>query len=457
MFDRYEAISISSKLEKIFFAFLMLLSQVVYSGEYLYRFNGEQSQGKSLIGWEFKDDVTGYKNIGWQYTGSGIDRDIYTGGPVKFSWGVGPRMFNKGDYGRENSALIDHLNRAPSTSEGGSLKIFDLPSAEENRNQATWWIWYDGMPLSKRNITDGSTNRFEFYVRLEGLKEISEAEGVQDIYTNFHIGTYLCWYREDGKSAYGRGDGCPYEGVGNQHYYHYFTFYPGAWIKVMVDQHPQHLRKGGSYKITGNNPSFINHGKNYFEHINQMYLEIIKGQEQKTVMHVDEMYFYEDPEPQNERSVNSVWVGYWESENMWRVGFHDMSGSCGECVKTYEIKWSDKPITNSNYASAKTIKPLLYSGEKFTSAPNAFRRANSWASNVYTKFMIEKDELKGIGKVYFAIKDISRKGQNAGTKWPWNKGDIRDSDSINIKRIAYDLKESRSPNKVKVFNVSELK
>lgn len=412
------------------FALLFMGSSHIHAGEtnkkVLFHFDN------GLQGWKRKADVNGYGAVGWQY------EDGSLGSSDKFPWGNGPRMFNKGDYGKENDAIIDNKSRAPSSLSGASLKIFDTDLALPGKYQTTWWLWYDGRSLSERGVTTKDTNRASIYIKIDGLKPLSEDNGVQSIINNFHVGTYLCWYREDGKPAYGRGDGCPYEGVGNQHYYHYFSFYPGAWIKVLLDEHPQHLRSGGSYKITGNNPSHLNHGKDYFQYLHQFYMEIRAPQANKTSMNIDDVYFYQETEPQNETSITSLWVGYWYGDEVWRLGFNDMTGNCDNCVSTFEIKWSDKPITNENYGQANTVTPLLYSGEKFSSYKNGFRRANFWKSNVYTKFKIDNIP-DGTTKVYFAVKDVSIEGEHKGSKWPWNKADKNDAASTKIKTISYDL------------------
>ena len=61
-------------------------------------------------GWDWFDDVA-YGNPGWILS---PNSPSLSGGSI-FSWGPGPRSFNKGDYGKENTAFIDLSDRAPST------------------------------------------------------------------------------------------------------------------------------------------------------------------------------------------------------------------------------------------------------------------------------------------------------------------------------------------------------
>jgi hypothetical protein len=394
--------------------------------------NWNDGSGQTLAGWDWLDDVA-YGNNGWLLSENGPIE-----GGENYSWGWGPRSFNKGDYGKKNSAVIDLFDRAPSTDVGGSLKVFETEDSTDHRS--TWWLWYDGKPLSVRGITNAKTDRMDFYLKAEGMNGINDDGRKESLTNNFHIGTYLCWKSPD--PAYG----CPYEGPGNQHYYHYLGINPGAWIHVLLDQFPQHIR--GRTRELSNNPTLAPYKKNYFEQLSQFYFEIRDGQNKKTNFRVDELNFYstEDMvEPnQNELSISSLWIGYWADKGVWEIGFHDKSLPAynDDFNSTFEIRWSVSPITNANFGKAEIIEPKFYNGSAYAgeNSEHLIRRANGWTSNVWTRFNLSRNVEEEYSKIYFAVKDVSAKGKHVGTKWPYNKGDGHDAPSSNIKIIDYYLR-----------------
>lgn len=404
--------------------------------QYNLLFDWNNGHGQIFNGWRWNNNVA-YKNPGWVLSEEGP-----LGGGEKYAWGWGVRSFNKGDYGKKNTALIDTTDYAPSTNGGGSLKITETDDSKDHRS--TWWLWYDGKPLSERGITNKKTDRMDFYLKAEGMNGQKADGRKESLVNNFHIGTYLCW--KTVKTAYGRGDGCPYEGPGNQHYYHYLGINPGAWIHVVLDQHPQHKR--GSKHTINNNPTWDKNKKNYFEQLSQFYIEIRARQKQKTNFKIDEVLFYsteDSVEPQqNEQSISSLWVGYWAEKDVWEMGFHDKSQRKynDEHNSTFEIRWSISPITNKNFHNANLIDPMFYGGVKAAGlgGENLIRRANGWQSNVWTRFKLPDNVEDEHFKIFFAVKDVSVLGNHIGTKWPYNKGDGHNAPTSNIKIIDYYLR-----------------
>jgi hypothetical protein len=378
-----------------------------------------------------------YGNPGWVMADSGP-----FGGRESFKWGDGARSFNKRDNDKNNEALIDVFDVAPSTKGGGSLLVKET---EDNTDHfSKWWIWYDGKPLSERQVTDQHTDRMSFYLKVEGLTPLMLDDGTLQFADNFHIGTYLCWHGD--KPAYGTGDGCPYEGVGNQHYYHYLAIEPGAWVHVLLDQHPQHLR--GVKETLSNNPVYNIEGKNYFAQLHQFYFETTGQQKNLTQYHVDEISFFStrdtDTILQNEDSITSLWVGYWPDIDTWQIGFQDESFSEADKgqFSTFEVRWSLQPITNENYAQANIVEPLLFSGVTYTGEVTPiFRRVSRWRKNAWTKFKLPDDIENNYTKIFFAVKDVSKQTLHTGTKWPYNIGDGHDAASKYIKVIDYYLRK----------------
>ena len=387
---------------------------------------------KQWNGWEYSTDITGYNTEGWL-----LDNDDILGLRDSYTWGNGARSFNKTDYGIKNSAIIDTSFKAP-LSQGGSFKVYEDNNSDASDNRSSWWIWYDGKPLSERGITDSNTNRMSFYLYISGMDEIGSEGKVDSVDINFHVGTYLCWYGSG--TAYGTGDGCPYEGVGNQHYYHYFSFNPGAWLHVLMDQHPTHLRGEAGSSSLPNNPSFVSDGKNYFEQLNQFYMEIRNDNQNQTAYWLDEINFYQESEAQNEDSVTSLWLGYWASGNYFEVGFQDDSFASYDdtTFSSFEVRWSDKPITNANYLNANLVDPIFYAGSEHSGSAHIFRRPNSYYKSAWTRFTIPSTTIETLSEIYVAIKDVSSLNNNTGTAYPWNRGDGHNAPTNLIKTI--DLK-----------------
>ncbi len=404
-------------------------------------FSWDEGEGENWPGWKYSKDVD-YGHPGWTMVSG-----------ENYKWGYGPRCFEKGSYGSRSLAKIDPDNRAPSTSRGGSFKVYENPAFPEASHLTSWWVWYDGKPLKSRNIAKDDTDRWSFYIKLEGIDPISEKELKEEIKgENFHVGTYLGWENPGGKSSKS-GDGLPYEGPGNQHYYHYFRFNPGAWIHVLLDNHPQHLRDKKGNTLIPNNPSMVASGKNYMAYLIQWYLEIRRKNEKETSFNLDEMKFFstkETPEPnQNDISISSVWIGYWENQNYWEMSWYDGSFESlnDNTNSVFEIRYSTSPITNQNYASATPITPIFYRAGN----TNLVRKANPWRQIVWTRFKLPEQVEKKTNRIFFAIKDVSQKGEHRGTH-PYKNGDGHNAPSPLIHTIDYFLRPEDSTIKQTVIS-----
>jgi len=400
----------------------------------LYDWN--EGSGTLWPGWTWSDDVA-YGHPGW----------IMDDGNA-YRWGDGPRSFEKSDYGTDALAIIDSNARAPGTTTGGSFKVYD--TGNDSAYQACWWVWYDGQPMANWGLADENTNRWSFYLKTKGTAPITDDGGNESIPSStYHIGTYVCW--NDGRPVTHQGDGCPYEGPGNQHYYHYLSINSGAWIKVLLDRHPQHRR--GSYVI-GDDPTFLESGYHYLEHLNQFYMEIRIPQAGPTAFWVDEMKFYSTTDTavpnQNDESITSLWVGYWPQQDHWEMGWHDMSWATrdNDTQSTFDIRWSTAPITNGNFSAANQTTPLLYSGPEYSGDIHLVRRPNAWGSVVWTRFKLPDDVETDNNRIYLAVKDVSVTGEHVGSTWPWNRGDGHNAPSPYIHTIDYDLGKSPARHKM---------
>ncbi len=425
-------------------SFLMVVFGVNYvHAERKYLFKWDEGSGTNMPGWTWSDDVA-YGHPGW----TNIDAfDL-----VNSQIGSGPQSFQKSTYGDSTLARIVTDQRAPSTSSGGSLELYDDGST--NIYQATWWTWYDGIGLGKspRNITDASTDRASWYIKVHAT-DIA-GENPSEFGTPFHWGVYLC---DDG-SQEPNYTGCPYEGPGNQHYYYYLYYQPDIWFHTLLDRHPTFKRESS---VAGNDPAYnypfvspdtgINYPMHMFENIMQWYMEIRDPQDAPSNFYIDEMYFYstqdstEEAEPnQNDDSVTSLSIGYDQLTGKWYVFWQDMSYTDSNgwnlndnTNSTFEMRWSTSPITNANYDNANIISPEWFSGPEYTSYPNGIRRASSWYTRAWTRFDLPSGTEDVYNHLYFAIKDVSVAGGNAGTQWPYTNIDGHSAASPYIKTIDY--------------------
>lgn len=421
---------------RLLFAFALIIlsvSNVHADKQYLYQWN--DGSGTTWPGWTYQADV--------RYGHPGFTRNIST----LYSGQTYPEMFEVGGYGDDNLAVIDSDVRAPSTTQGGSFKVYDTGLG--TTNDVSWWMWYGLTQLSNDpGVTNSATNRLDFYLKAQGVIDPTETGDKDSISTrNFHIGTYLCW---DGGGI--DAQNCPEEAAG-QHWYHELVIKDDAWVHVSLDRHPTHKRGACSTDVTGcvagDNPSFIESGKNYYENMNSVYFEVRYDQPELVTMWVDEVGF-DTAANENEQSVTSLWVGYWPSDDYWRISWQDMSFQTasgfglieGNTFSTFEIRYSTAPITNANWDAATPISAELFSGTEYTGSIDLskVRRTGSGLTTVYTKFKLPDNVESSNDVIYFAIKDVSVSGGHAGTKYAWNRLDGHNAPTSNVRTINYNLR-----------------
>ena len=112
------------------------ISTTAYA-ERKYLFTWDDGENTNFSGWTWSADVA-YGHPGWT-----LNPDGPFDGGKNYSWGYGPRNFELGGDSGGALASIDLQNRAPSTSVGGSLKIYD---DDTTNHYPGWWIWYDVSP-----------------------------------------------------------------------------------------------------------------------------------------------------------------------------------------------------------------------------------------------------------------------------------------------------------------------
>ncbi|MGB5052698.1 MAG: LamG-like jellyroll fold domain-containing protein, partial [Caldilineaceae bacterium] len=172
-------------------------------------------------------------------------------------------------------------------------------------------------------------------------------------------------------------------------------------------------------------------GRNYFQYMNNFYVEIRYPQEIPTAYWIDEMEFSQTSELENDISISSVWVGYWATTGKWEIGFEDNSfnsvGYNNNSQSTFEIRYSVSPITNANYSSATLITPIYN-----LNGTGRINRPNTWKKPTWTQFSLPSLVVQNNSKIYFAIKDVSSTAS----------GDGHNAPSSNIRTIDYNIRPS---------------
>ncbi|WP_321391018.1 hypothetical protein [uncultured Desulfuromusa sp.] len=318
-----------------------------------------------------------------------------------------PRIHEKNDYGQSCLASIDSENIAPSTSTGGSLKVYD-DGTGSTQQASYWYMWGDN--LGTHGFADSNTDRMDFYLKVNGAAPVDLSAG-KILNANMHLGTYLCW--EGGGPG---GEDCPVES-GNQHYYHYMTLPFGdmPWVHVQIDQHPTHLRNATEPNEPDNDPAYSSRGQHYFESMNTFYLEVRYDQPNLTYYLIDEVNVWNQSQDENEDSIGSqVWVGYWPSTNKWQMGFGSVWPG-RPMMATFEVRWSTSPITNANYSSATVAEPEY----RERGSSNTFTLSDGgWSKQAWTQFEIPQSTVESVDKIYFAIRDVSLTANGDGYNSP---------------------------------------
>lgn len=397
------------------FLILGLSSNAAIAQITLFDWNDPHAVGTNWPGWQWYpggegNDADDFGSPGWRK-----DDGQFMSGCCD-NWF--PRSHDKGNDDRHGGNCLAAI-------ENGALKVYDVTL--DGVNRASWWVLLNGRSFSEFGV-DAGTNRMDFYIKLGGMR-YQDPLNVSNY--GFHVGTYLCW---DGK--------CPKEGPGNQHYYHYFGFNPGAWIHAVMDRHPTHHR--GNHLPPSDNEPYKLYGKHYFENMNSMYFEISGNQDSLSWYLLDDLRLYSTGE-ENDESITSIWVGYWKNSNYWEISFSDASfGDVGyndASGSTFDIRYSPAPITNENFEQATPIEPLFHAVEGY---PNLIWRHNNWKLVVWTRFRLP-DELEHPGAMlYFAAKDVSVKGAHVGG-WPHHLGDGHDAPSDLIHTIDYSIRPDSEP------------
>jgi len=237
---------------------------------------------------------------------------------------------------------------------------------------------------------------------------------------NWHFGTYVCSVADNpcvsrsGCNPYSPGEPCN----GSQsHFYHHYTFGQwggGGWVKLLIDQNPQHKRNFGTHEY---NPSQAMFGEDYVPSLNRIYFEVTgrnKGMDVPVPIDiwVDEIEAYTRAyyaeQDQNEITIASPAVGYYpNNDGHWEISWDASDTRYG----TYEVKYSLTEFTNSNFnTNGFHIDPLA---NKAGTGLVGKLHKDDYSFKRYATYFDLPDEYEVAGEVvYFAIMDDSETGQH---------------------------------------------
>ena len=356
----------------------MLCSQVHAAS--ILNWNTEGDGGTTWSGWTYSEDV---KQNSTNYCG------FYRNDAGWCAQDWRPIIWWPTGYtGQVNEGTIDATVRAPSTSTGASLKVWD--GATATSNQPSWWIYYNNR-MGETGLADETTNRLGFYIKLQDVNAATMSAPYGTGTPVLHVGTYLC---SDGYCCIdGDGDS---EGPGNRKFYHVNYLEGGAWIHWVQTDHPERIR--------GDTQNMSQPISPYYADLAHFYVEVRNGQTSHSTMWTDEVETY-SVSNENNVSVGNMAIGYWSDTDTWKIWWTDPYTweAYGSGWSTYQIRYSTSPITNENWSSATQIEPLMH--ERSTS--NDIRRIYNDLPYCYTEFYIPDELEAGNNRIYFAIKDVS--------------------------------------------------
>lgn len=381
------------------------------------------SSGTTWTGWTYKPNGASnssgtYYNPGW-WKNDGFDS---SGNWI-------PRSHGMGTLGSDSLAEIYTSDRAPSTTTGNSLRVYDSPIARSY--QSGWWLWLGDKAFYQRGFTRAGTNRLSFYIKPTGSGTFTANGDPQSVPNSIiQVGAYMCW-----------GAACPAEGPGNQHYYHYLITRPGTWYHVVLDQHPS-LRRDTTFgpNQNGNNPRWNDSGRNYFENMASLYYQF-NSNVGPTDVRVDDFKFYNKPN-ENDESIASVAIGYFKDTDTWEISWQDPSQYdlvADSINSTYEVRYSTSPITNENWTSATAITSILYG---IPGSPGLVRKPQGSVRSCFTQFQLPDNVESANQVIFFAIKDVSVLHAHTGAS-PYTSGDWHNAPSSLIHTIDYPIGKMR--------------
>jgi len=209
----------------------------------------------------------------------------------------------------------------------------------------------------------------------------------------------------------------PYSTIAGGHFYHYYYLESGGgWIHLMIDTHPTH---NNTFNMDGH-PGY---DQSYIEGIFSFYARAWNeapnalGWQGSGIapysIYYDEIEFYNDPEPQNDQTINSPGIAYSSSAKVFNMSFNDKYWNF-DSPATYQIKYSFSPITNLNYNAAKPVS-ITYDkrfGGIASNSEGLVSKTSNYRNMLWAPFTLkieDQDKISSQERIYFAIKDLSNR------------------------------------------------
>lgn len=212
----------------------------------------------------------------------------------------------------------------------------------------------------------------------------------------------------------------PYNGVGG-HWYHEICTQGGGWTHAIIDGHPQHNNSWSSADLYPYPSSSLRDmGESYFNNWYRWYVTFKPYAGYAEIpfdTYFDDFVFHNDPEPQNNETINSPAVTWFPDSRHFEIGFMDKYKNNANSFSTYELRYSFQPITNAEWGQATPAR-ILADARFAIDARDDGRFAKHWPhyASVWAPFTLEADDLQQLVPgmvVHFALKDISQLNGNS--------------------------------------------
>ncbi len=253
---------------------------------------------------------------------------------------------------------------------------------------------------------------------------------------------------------------------GGHYYHHTSNIAMGSWTKVQFDAHPVHHNSGKSNKYKSypvGGLEYPGRGKEYFNHVTTFSLRFPFSKNKKSPLdiYIDEISTKYVPY-ENDETINNLAIGYNSVEKQFDLSLEDKYRCHPKCTATYQLRYSFSPITNANFEEAHIPFSIINFNRLDNNSKGLIIKASPGYNLLWAAFSLQQQhtlKLKESVKVYFAVKDISKRisinqdNSDFNIVNVPNLGEIRTIDLI--KTIDYEIHEVVYPLEVKSRKLSK--
>ena len=239
----------------------------------------------------------------------------------------------------------------------------------------------------------------------------------------------------DGVAAETLSYAAPFNNTGG-HWYHYgLGSVPNGWTHYYIDEHPSYSNSWGSMV---NSPLPLGAQRTYrvqypdaggyWESMYHFYSSSGKinhpietnglakaSTKLPAAQYMDELMFINDPEPQNEETINGMALTYIYDDQYFWLGFvGKYMHACNINYASYEIRYRiGDEITNANFGSSKLVNmdiPAVLTGYS-SPAPGVITKNTSCRNGVLARFKVQPEDQQLLVEntsLWIAVKDVSQ-------------------------------------------------